>query len=493
MRKIAIWAALLVGVAHSGAQAPLSVDPSFEAPFDPEYGVENGFIGDIHRLDNGHLVVSGQFRFLGDLTWKSLAVLDENGALITPNFSYSGGGGGEITPWNGQLYVRNTGFIRRFDLDGTWDSTFNMDQNNAFLNILQPAEYFVEPDGSILYVGAHQIFDPGVYPTGIYGLIKLTNTGLFDTTFQHRLSDGNIYRIRPTGDGRFWCSGILSHYDGQSVSRLFRIWPNGDLDTTFNTPIVAGFMNDLHQLPDDKLLIGGSFVLSNASDTLYLIRLMSDGNLDTSFHNDRHLEWWDPDLMALGPGVYDILPLNEGQFIVGGVFWTIDGERRGAIAVVDTAGDLVDDLANYYGCDSVSGGVNNDRAYGSVGKIALLEDGMLYIGGTYTGFNDGTWYPGQRMITRLQPMNVSIAEPQAAGNTLVLWPDPGSAELNIRCAAQLLDSHITIRDLQGRVVCYLALSGSEVTVNTALWTRGLYFVELLEPEKPTLNAKWIKQ
>jgi hypothetical protein len=225
---------------------------------------------------------------------------------------------------------------------------------------------------------------------------------------------------------------------------------------------------------------------------MYLVRLLPDGGLDTTFNNLLHLEYFHPDLYALAYGIRSIVPLDEAHLLIAGVFWTIDGDRRGALAVVDTAGNLDPVLANYYGCDSVSGGVNNDREYGGIGHAEILDDGHIYIGGEYTGFNDGTWYPDQRMITRLHPLNVDIEETEASALALSLSPNPGSATLCVGTEAGIAGI-IVLRDMHGRPVLQVRTQGDRTTLDVSHLAPGLYTVELHANGSPPLRAKWIKQ
>lgn len=489
MRNLASWAALLLGAAHSGAQAPISVDPAFVAPFDPDFGVESGGVADMAFLDDGNLLISGAFRYPGDLTWHNGCVLSTAGGVVSENFYGTDVGGGHIRGWNDQLYIGTYNqFIRRYEQDGTLDPGYVHGQGQ--INLLQGAEFVVQSDGGILQVGA--ISWP-IWGGSIYGLMRFTNTGAVDTTYQHRLSNGNIYLLRPTGDGRYWCSGVLSEYDGQPVSRFFRIWPNGDLDTTFQSTITTGWASDVHTTPDGRLVLAGNFVVPGVQDTMYLVRLLPEGGLDTTFNNLLHLEYFDPDLYALAYGIRSIVPLDEAHLLIAGVFWTIDDDRRGALAVVDTAGNLDPVLANYYGCDSVSGGVNNDREYGGIGHAEILDDGHIYIGGEYTGFNDGTWYPEQRMLTRLRPLNVGVSETSTAEPIMEVFPNPGSERIIVRTKKMHPRTSVSILDAVGVAVSTASVSGVETVVDVAALPAGLYIIQLSAPGQNPARIKWIKQ
>lgn len=486
-RYHALWAALQLGAAHSGAQTPLWADPTFVAPFDFS-SADPGGPGYPVRLDDGNILVSGTFQYPGDPNVHHCAVLGNNGELVSPNFYGTYMGLGRMVEWNDMIYNQHPGLIDRYFHDGTIDPTFDMGQ--SYVDFLQPAEFNVEGDGSVLCAGAIRIA-PGIGQP-IYGLVKFTNTGAVDSTYQHRLSNGNIHVLRGTGDGRYWCSGVLDNYDGHPVSRFFRIWPDGELDPTFSTPIVAGYARGVYTMPNGKLILAGGFVVSGVTDTLYVIRLNPDGSLDSNFNNSLHLEWFNDSLMALVPGVADMIPLDSAHLMIGGSFWTIDGERRGAIAVIDTAGNLDTVLCNYYGCDSVSGGPDNDRAYGAVGDLAMLDDGFVYVCGAYTGFDDGIWHPEQGMITRLYPLSVGLPEQVARPVSLSLSPNPGSTYVNIN-TDHSGQGDIAVYDMWGRTVLMDRVDGVERRLGTSSLPTGTYIVELRAKDQPSQRLMWVKE
>lgn len=491
MRNQALWAALLLGAARSGAQAPLSVDPSFVVPFELNQGYQGEAIVDLLRLIDGNLLVSGGFRYPADW-WNphNQCVLGPNGELVSANFYGSYCGGAYMAEWNGMIYIGNSNvWLRRYHHDGIQDTSYHH-CGNGEADLLQGAEYLVMPDGGILQVGA--IKWPSEAGAPIYGLMKFTNTGFVDTTYQHRLSNGNIYTLRETGDGRYWCSGVLNNYDGHPVSRFFRIWPNGDLDTTFNSPITAGYVRGIHTMANGKLIVAGGFVVSSVTDTLYVIRLNPDGSLDTTFNNNLHLEWFNDSLMALVPGVADMIALDSAHLMFGGAFWTIDGERRGAIAVIDTAGNLDPVLCNYYGCDSITGGPDNDRAYGGVSHLEILDDGMIYVCGNYTGFDDGVWHPEQGKITRLYPLNVGVEEHGASSVQLQLSPNPGTDALTVSTTAYGPNA-IRLLDAQGRIVLHGFSPDQPREIDVSRLAAGHYIVELHVEGISPIRAQWIKK
>jgi len=113
--------------------------------------------------------------------------------------------------------------------------------------------------------------------------------------------------------------------------------------------------------------------------------------------------------MGFFPGLAtarDFLESEPGKLIVVGEFNAIGEQPAGALAVIDTAGNVLWDL--FTGTDAgelvIPDGNNVQRAlYG----IVQAPDGSIYTCGAYQGFDDGcSNYPNQRLITRLYPLHV---------------------------------------------------------------------------------------
>jgi hypothetical protein len=113
------------------------------------------------------------------------------------------------------------------------------------------------------------------------------------------------------------------------------------------------------------VLIGGSFTAVNGTSRKRIARLNTDGSLDTSF---------DPGAGA--DNFIDAVAVQlNGKVLIGGAFTKVDGVVRNHIARLKIDGSL----DNIF--DSSTGA--NNYVY----DIRVQNDGMILIGGDFTGVN----------------------------------------------------------------------------------------------------------
>ena len=68
-----------------------------------------------------------------------------------------------------------------------------------------------------------------------------------------------IYEIEEQADGKFLCSGTCTTYEGQPVSRIFRVHPDGALDTSFDSQVTWGRASEFLVLDDERIVVVGRF------------------------------------------------------------------------------------------------------------------------------------------------------------------------------------------------------------------------------------------
>ncbi len=188
-----------------------------------------------------------------------------------------------------------------------------------------------------------------------YGLVWLNNDGSLDTTRIHRRINpyGTIWSIQELPDGRFICGGGGGLFEGDSISDfVFRIHADASLDTSFHAPwIDFGYVTKVLPQSDGKILVSGVFHIAGDPDTLGLIRLLPDGTMDASFNNHMdNLATYVPPGVGARQGVLDILPIGSNMLAITGGFDRIDGQTRGGIAMLDTAGYLLPGYFEGNGC-----------------------------------------------------------------------------------------------------------------------------------------------
>ncbi len=480
MRHSTLLVAILA--ANSGAsQQPFDLDLSFRT------SIHENYVNSMAILDNGDLLVSGKIRWTGDQFDRGYVRIDASGVRVVP-FPDFAPGGGKLVAWQDRFYVGNGPGVRRIFPTGLIDGSFNM-IGVPYFTPNQGGDYHVFPDGRVLLSGAHSLNYPQGGFTGTHHLVWFTNTGQLDTTRMHRKANAAIYKIHELADGRFLLSGVFSQYEGTPVGRILRIHPDGGWDSTFHTSIVWGQATGFHELPDGRVLAAGRFLFQNDPDTLHLVRLMPDGQLDLTFNN--HLR----SSTEQGGGLYPwvgIYPVAPDGHIVFGAFRSIDEQPRGAIALIDTAGNLLDDLFADGGC-----GTWNDQGLikGSISGILPDGNGHYFIWGSYHGYDDGTTNdPLQRMVSRLHGLSVGVA-PLSPGERpgVRAYPNPASTQLTVELEQVPLGAVLLLRDALGREVMREGISGHYHVLRLQGLGSGLYLLELWRDGKRLAAEKVVVQ
>ena len=432
-------------------------------------------------LPSGELLLSGLIRFPGDMYDRPLAKVTSSGQQVV-TFPY-GYGSGKLTPWNDQFYVQNGNLVRRLLPSGLLDNGFLSMSAIPFVQHIATGDYHVFPDGRVLLSGMHTLSDSIRGFVGQYHLVWLSNTGYLDTTRVHRQANGVIRAFTELPDGKFLCSCTCTQYEGQPVSRLFRIHADGSLDTTFQSTITMGRIYAMEPQPDGKVLLGGNFRFNGApQDTVRLARLHADGSRDTTFASLAFAgngNWWS----SSGTIVFDIFPFHGGNWLIAGQFTSVAGQPRKGLCMVDANGAL---QGAFDGC-----GVGPFTYQGTTNATPLSiawnpDSTALYICGTYAGYTDGTTNdPDQRFVSRLlvSELSVGVQEQTPPQATLLLWPNPSNQQTWL---AYSLPGHsgpvqLRIRDAQGRLAHSIQASGEEgqVVWDTRDVAPGIYTVELL--------------
>jgi uncharacterized delta-60 repeat protein len=469
------------------AQVPLSLDQEFSISHNAWY------VSSLLPMEDGKVLASGQLRNAGDILFKSMLRFNADGS-VDPNFNSNGIGGGQMVRWNDKIYVAGTQTVRRIQLSGIADPTFQHMNNDPLFSSLQGGDYHVYPDGSILLSGLHNLDDTARGFVGLYNLIWFTNTGHLDTTKIHRKGNGAIYEIEQQPDGKFLCSGACTIYDGQPVRKVFRVQPDGALDTTFDSGITWGEAFGFLPLPDGRSYAVGIMQQNSLPlDTLRCIRLLANGELDTSFIYDHN---WSlgtiPNYGNLGVTLGTIQHIGN-KLLVTGYFQAVNGQPRLGLCMLDSTGALSTEFHNA----GVGPYTYQDFVYGGVDGAVLTPDNMLYVYGAYHGYTDGTTNdPDQRFITRLYGPDLTTGvapEPLNTEAELRVHPNPGTGAFVLEL---LLDGLATAQllDASGRVVHSQVLtSGTERhNLHTGLLP-GAYVLRVRTADGRTLRGRVVVQ
>ncbi len=437
-------------------------------------------------LSTGELLLSGIMRFNGELNDRYLAKVDNNGQQVL-SFGY-GYGSGRLTPWEDKFYVRNGSLILRLLENGVLDLSYLPMSGGAgsapYVQAQTTGDYHVYPDGRVLVSGRHTLRDSIRGFEGQYNLIWFSNTGYLDTTRTHRQANGVIWEFKELPDGKFICTCSCSQYEGQPVSRVFRIHADGELDTTFHSAITMGNIYEVEPLADGSVLLGGNFRFSGAPlDTVRLARLQPDGSRDASFASLAFAgngAWWSPS----GTIVFDIFPFFGGNHIIAGQFTSVNGQERRGLCMVDDAGNLM----NAFDECGVGPFTHQGSTNAGLSNVFWNQDSTaIYLCGAYAGYTDGTTTdPGQRFVSRLLVSELSVSTPEPAAQpsaTFAVYPNPSRDQVVLRYdfGAQATQLRAELRDAVGRIVASIPLDGArgQKVFDTTPFAPGTYLVQYL--------------
>ena len=353
--------------------------------------------------------------------------------------------------------------------------------SSPYFSSFQGGDYHVYPDGRILMSGLHALSDTIRGFTGDHCLIWFSNEGYLDTTgAHHRKCWGSLDFFRELPDGKFIGSGSTSTWDGQPASNIIRFHADGALDTTFQAHVWWGQAFGFLPLEDGRVYAAGLFRIDGIPDTLHLVRFMPDGSLDPSFNNLIKFR-----IVELSGG-YGAVPSrvythDNGRLLVLGGFELVEGHSRLGICMLDTTGQVIEDVFVNAGCGNYN---YNGFIHGSPAGMKLAPDGNYYIWGAYHGYNDGTTNDTtQRFISRLYGLDVGVGEQGGEESQLLkIYPNPAQDQVTFVIDHTLLEdgAELVVLDLHGREVYgqRLQQQKDQVVWDTRSIAQGTYTVVL---------------
>ncbi len=321
--KLLLQIILLIFVFQVSAQ-PGSIDTTFSIGT----GFNNSVVATTLQQD-GKILVGGNLTAFNGTPVNRIARLHNDGSLDTTFSTGTGMNsvvyvfceqpdqkivvGGWFTSYNNQT----ANYIIRLNPDGSVDSTFNTGTGFDY----RVETFAIQQDGKILVGGDFNLYN-GISSVNI---VRLNPDGSFDSTFVTGTGFGNNWTksISIQQDGKIIVGGNFTSYNGTTANYIARLNSDGSIDPTFNTG--SGF-NGIVMItaiqPDGKILAGGDFTAYNGNNVTRIIRLNPDGSPDTSF---------DP-----GTGFNDrprtISVQQNGRIVIGGTFTEFNGTTAKLIA-----------------------------------------------------------------------------------------------------------------------------------------------------------------
>lgn len=333
------------------------------------------------------IIVGGKFNTVGGLARRSVARLNANGTVDPAFNSRLGVGGDDPTvyavatdPSTGKVYI-----------GGTF---------SHYGEKLRPGIARLNADGSL-----DTTFTPG---TGVSGFLS-----------QSRDASG-VYSIARQTDGKIVIGGQFSQYNGASRNRIARLFSNGAVDTAFDPgsgvtlqpqttsgPVTSfAGVYSISIAADGSYIVGGSFNTVGLQNHPGVAHLSATGATDESYYT-----------LEQPSDVYTTVLQADGKALVGK---TIGGSGNGLIRLtttgaIDSSYNLgTNTLYAVYGLALQTDGKaivladgpfdgsyvhrrNVDGSFdktlvssangGFIASVALDQNGLLLVSGTFTNVN----------------------------------------------------------------------------------------------------------
>ncbi|MBK8227761.1 MAG: delta-60 repeat domain-containing protein [Flavobacteriales bacterium] len=432
-------------------------------------------VEDVVLQADGKAVVVGYFFNVGGLIARRVVRLLTTGEVDT-NFSTGTGPNSQVTDValtsTGKVLIAgfftsvngsSSPYFARLNSNGSVDGTFVVNSGADYL-VYGMA---VRSDDKVVITGGFRMYN-GVLRQGI-ALVNTdgsTDTGFFAGSGVAKKVTwiARVQSIALQPDGKALVGGSFLGYNDKPASDLIRVNADGSHDPTFST----GSIDHLVEVravvvqPDGKVVVGSNFGFAG-STSQGITRLTSTGALDpgfaagTGFTGEVRALALQPDgkiLVAgnmtayngsacarvvrlnvngtldatfnagIGPGgpVNAIALLSDGSVMIGGSFSQVNGVARGGLAKLSSSGVLDPSFPSGAG---ISG-----TGTPSLAAIAVLPDGRVLVGGDFTQVHG---------VSRSR-----IARLLSTGEVDVTF-DPGfGAGSNVRCMALQPDGKVVV-------------------------------------------------
>ncbi len=306
------------GVFPRNRIARLNADGSVDTSFSPS--VTGAAVVSLAVQADGKILVGGVFTNLAGGVRNNIGRLNPDGSLDTSFNPGTGGGGifgpevdvlavqpdgkilvgGEFTLLGGGSGTTVRNRIGRLNTDGSVDTSFNPNANDAVISLA------VQPDGKIVVGGVFTTLGGATRNR----IARLNSTGTLDTAFNPGANGIVITAVALQADGKILAGGDFTGLGGVTGttprSKIGRLNTDGTVDAGFNPGATGSIVYSIGVQADGKILAGGNFTgLGNGGATprRYIGRLGPDGSIDPGF---------DPGANA---AVYGVLVQADGSVL----------------------------------------------------------------------------------------------------------------------------------------------------------------------------------
>lgn len=228
-------------------------------------------------------------------------------------------------------------------------------------------------------------------------VVDVPGAGSLDSGFDVG-TGGNapVYAMAQQPDGLLVIGGAFDLFNGAALRRIARLKADGSLDPAFSPGTGAdGSVYAVALQANGQIVLGGSFFNVNGVSRRSIARLNPDGSMDTSDN-------WKSNGARTDGNVNAVVIQPDGKIVIGGTFSAVNGVARNRLARLNPDGTLDTTF--------VPGGGPNNAVLG----LALQPDGLLLVAGQFNSYNGSTHCPIARIYT-----DGSLDSTFGAGSSLV--------------------------------------------------------------------------
>jgi hypothetical protein len=422
-------------------------------------GVSNEFLTKIKQTSDGGYIIVGY--------------TESNNGDVTVNH---GGADGWI------IKINATGDIQ-------WQKTYGGTFSDVLTDIYQLSDgSYIASGGTASnngdVTGNHGIFDAWVVKISATGILQWNNV-YGGTNFDYFSS------IKISTDGGYILAGQTQSNNGNVSGN------HGASDFWIVKISNTGVLQWQKALGGSQVDIANS--IENTNDGGYIVAGKSDSNNGNVTGNQGFDDVWVVKLNATGviqwqktyggtstEGASSIHQTTDGGYIIGagtfsfsgdvigshgeGEFWLVKINNTGTIQWQKTLGGTSFDYAN----DMQK---TTDGGYILTGESSSND-------GDVTGNNGSSDY----WVVKLAPDN--LGNTNFTDNKLIkLFPNPAKEKMTLKLDYFTPSQEISINDIQGKIIHNQKVEGLSTTINTSIFEKGIYFLNLVDGTQKTTILK----
>ncbi|WP_223652970.1 T9SS type A sorting domain-containing protein [Hymenobacter psoromatis] len=425
--------------------------------------VENiGSIAAVLPLDQGRLLVGGNFNTINGIAARNLAFLRADGTVdvaATQALPPLEGTVQALAPGpQGTLYVGgdfyesaapSRRYLLRLTSSGSQDLTFVAPSLNASVSSL--AAY---PNGRLLVGGSFSM------PKA--KLLRLTSQGALDDGFT-----GNFGTYVP------WVNALVLQRDERlaalTLTTSWQLTPQGA--PTGRPTSVPHYLHALAVQPDGGILVAGEFTDFDGTPHQDIVRLLPTGAVDASFDAG----------VVLINGISSIKVVavqDDGRILCAGYFTSIQGQAHRGIARLLASGQVDDTFADQVflhpeaSCLVIQAGGRllvgasalDPQSFSYLQPVSILTQGLTCL-----------LVPG---LTGGAPVGLPLATTPAASFPLSIYPIPAQQEFTVDVGSASTQLSVVVYDVLGRAVRQASGTGSALHISVVDLPAATYVLNI---------------